>query len=303
MTIPSITPPATIGFIGLGNMGYPMAKLLAQAGYQLIVSDLNTEAVNKFCAETGALATTRLAELGQRSTVVITMLPDGKAVRKVLMEADGVVSGLQAGAILIDMSSSSPVDTRTLAQELQVRGFAMIDAPVSGGVVKAVSGGLAIMAGGDADTIAACQSLLEKLGKVFATGGSGSGHAMKAINNFLSSTTLAITSEAIIAGEKFGLDPKVMIDIINASTGRSNSSEHKFPAFVLPRKFTSGFYLGLMAKDLRFAKALVDSVQDSNIFVDAISKLYDEAEARLGPMADNIDIHRYLEQRAGEDRA
>ena len=300
MTIPSIIPPATIGFIGLGNMGYPMAKRLADAGYNLCVSDLNTEAVKKFCAETGGLAPTKLADLGQRSRVVITMLPDGNAVRKVLMAADGVVSGLQKGAILIDMSSSSPVDTRVLAKELKDKGFAMIDAPVSGGVVKAVSGGLAIMAGGDSAAIAACQALLEKLGKVFATGGSGSGHAMKAINNFLSATTLAITSEAVIAGQKFGLDPQVMVDIINASTGRSNSSEHKFPAFVLPRKFDSGFYLGLMAKDLRFAKALVDSVQESNIFVDAISKLYDDAAAKLGPMADNIDIHRYLEQRASQ---
>ncbi len=301
MTISNITPPATIGFIGLGNMGYPMAKLLAAAGYKLCVSDLNAEAVKKFCAETGALASTRLSDLGQQSRVVITMLPDGKAVRKVLMEPDGVVSTLQKGAILIDMSSSSPVDTRVLAQELKIKGFEMIDAPVSGGVVKAVSGGLAIMAGGDSAAIAACQSLLEKMGKVFATGGCGSGHAMKAINNFLSATTLAITSEAVIAGEKFGLDPKVMVDIINASTGRSNSSEHKFPTFVLPRKFTSGFYLGLMAKDLRFAKALVDSVQESNIFVDAISKLYDDAEAKLGPMADNIDIHRYLEHLAAKE--
>ncbi|MES2605763.1 MAG: NAD(P)-dependent oxidoreductase [Pseudomonadota bacterium] len=301
MTISSITPPATIGFVGLGNMGYPMAKLLAAAGYKLCISDLNAEAVKKFCAETGATAAANLQELGKASNVVITMLPDGKAVRKVLMEPNAIVSGLQAGAILIDMSSSSPVDTRVLAQELKAKGFAMIDAPVSGGVVKAVSGGLAIMAGGDSDAIAACQSLLEKMGKVFATGGSGSGHAMKAINNFLSATTLAITSEAVIAGEKFGLDPKVMVDIINASTGRSNSSEHKFPTFVLPRKFTSGFYLGLMAKDLRFAKALVDSVQDSNVFVDAISKLYDDAEAKFGPMADNIEIHRYLEELADKE--
>lgn len=301
MTITLITPPATIGFVGLGNMGYPMAKLMAAAGYQLCVADLNADAVKKFCAETGATAAASLQALGKASTVTITMLPDGKAVRKVLMDTNGVVAGLQAGSILIDMSSSSPVDTRTLAQELKARGFAMIDAPVSGGVVKAVSGGLAIMAGGDSEVIAACTPVLERMGKVFVTGGSGSGHAMKAINNFLSATTLAITSEAVIAGEKFGLDPKVMVDIINASTGRSNSSEHKFPTFVLPRKFTSGFYLGLMAKDLRFAKALVDSVQDSNVFVDAISKLYDDAEKQYGPMADNIEIHRYLEELANKD--
>ncbi len=301
MTVNAITPPSTIGFIGLGNMGYPMAKRLCEAGFKLVVADLNQDTVNRFCSENSGLAATNLADLGRQSRAVITMLPDGKAVRNVLMAADGVVSGLQNGSVLLDMSSCSPVDTLVLAQQLKDLGFPLIDAPVSGGVVKAVSGGLAIMAGGDADTISALRPLLDPLGKVFLTGGSGSGHAMKAINNFLSATTMAITSEAVIAGEKFGLDPKTMVDIINASTGRSNSSEHKFPTFVLPRTFNSGFYLGLMAKDLRFAKALVDSVHTPNIFVDAISKLYDDAEAKLGPMADNIDIHRYLEALASKD--
>ena len=223
MTVNAITPPSTIGFIGLGNMGYPMAKRLCEAGFKLVVADLNQDTVNRFCSENGGLAATNLADLGRQSRVVITMLPDGKAVRNVLMAADGVVSGLQNGSVLLDMSSCSPVDTLVLAQQLKDLGFPLIDAPVSGGVVKAVSGGLAIMAGGDADTISALRPLLDPLGKVFLTGGSGSGHAMKAINNFLSATTMAITSEAVIAGEKFGLDPKTMVDIINASTGRSNS--------------------------------------------------------------------------------
>ena len=121
---------------------------------------------------------------------------------------------------------------------------------------------------------------------------------MKAINNFLSATTLAITSEAVIAGTKFGIDPNVIVDIINASTGRSNSSEHKFPTFILPRKFTSGFYLGLMAKDLRFAKALNEAVDAPNTFVNAISALYDAAEKELGFQADNTEIHTYLEKLA-----
>ncbi len=298
MAYASVRPPAAIGFIGLGNMGYPMAKRLAAAGYELHVADLNAEAVKKFCVETGASAAPDLNALGAASQVVITMLPDGQAVRKVLMDRNGVVGGLNGGGILIDMSSCSPVDTRTLSQELKTQGFDLIDAPVSGGVVKAVSGGLAIMAGGDAEAIAACTPLLEKMGKVFATGASGSGHAMKAINNFLSATTLAITSEAVIAGTKFGLDPRTIVDIINASTGRSNSSEHKFPTFILPGKYNSGFYLGLMAKDLRFAKALNAAVDAPNTFVNAISALYDAAEKELGFEADNCEIHKYLEQHA-----
>jgi len=295
MSYAPVTPPAAIGFIGLGNMGYPMAQRLATAGYKLHVADLNADAVRKFCADTGATASD-LKTLGASSKLVITMLPDGKAVRRVLMDADGVVSHLKPGTLIIDMSSCSPVDTRVLSQELKARGIDLVDAPVSGGVVKAVSGGLAIMAGGAAEAIAACKPLLEQMGKVFNTGASGSGHAMKAINNFLSATTLAITSEAVIAGQKFGLDPKVVVDIINASTGRSNSSEHKFPTFILPEKYNSGFYLGLMAKDLRFAKALNEAVGAPNTFVNAISALYDAAEKELGFQADNCEIHRYLEQ-------
>jgi 3-hydroxyisobutyrate dehydrogenase len=297
----SITPPAGIGFIGLGNMGYPMAKRLAAAGYTLTVADLNADAVQKFCTETGATAAGSLAQLGAASTLVFTMLPEGKAVRKVLLgDGDNVVQGLKPGAVLVDMSSSSPVGTRELAAELQQRGFALVDAPVSGGVVKAISGGLALMAGGDDAAIERARPALEVMGKLFKTGVSGSGHAMKAMNNFLSAATLAITSEAVITGQKFGLDPAVMVDIINASTGRSNSSEHKFPTFVLPRKFESGFFLGLMAKDLRFAKELADSMGTSHDMLDTISAMYDRAEAELGFKADNCEIHRYLEGQSGQ---
>lgn len=306
----SITPPAGIGFIGLGNMGYPMAKRLAAAGYTLIVSDLNQDAVQKFCAETGATAAASLAQLGAASQLVFTMLPEGKAVRKVLLGAaaggaigesgDSVVQGLKPGAVLVDMSSSSPVGTRELAAELQQRGFTLVDAPVSGGVVKAISGGLALMAGGDDAAIERARPVLEVMGKLFKTGMSGSGHAMKAMNNFLSAATLAITSEAVITGQKFGLDPVVMVDIINASTGRSNSSEHKFPTFVLPRKFESGFFLGLMAKDLRFAKELADSMGSSHELLNTISAMYDKAEADMGFKADNCDIHRWLESQSGK---
>lgn len=294
------SPPAHIGFVGLGNMGYPMAKRLVQAGYILTVADLNSEALQRFCTETGSTAASSLQQLGAASDVVITMLPEGKAVRKVLLDAEGVASGLKAGAVIIDMSSSSPVGTRELSQTLEELDFTLIDAPVSGGVVKAVDGKLAIMAGGNKDSIEACRPIFDVMGKMFITGGSASGHAMKAMNNFLSAATLAITSEAVITGAKFGLDPAVMVDIINASTGRSNSSEHKFPTFILPRTFDSGFFLGLMAKDLRFAKELAESMQTPHELLDAISSMWDKAEAQLGFKADNTDVHRYLESLAGE---
>ncbi|HHX81853.1 MAG TPA: NAD(P)-dependent oxidoreductase [Pseudomonadaceae bacterium] len=298
MTVP--TPPAVIGFVGLGNMGYPMAGHLARAGFRVLASDLKQETVERFCQEYDASAATSLQALGAQCDVVITMLPEGGAVRKVLMDAVGVVSGLRQGAILVDMSSSSPVHTRELAAELAAQRIPLLDAPVSGGVAKAREAGIAIMAGGDAVAIEICRPVFEAMGRLFLTGKSGSGHAMKALNNYLSAATLAVTSEALLAGVEFGLDPAVMVDIINASTGRSNSSEHKFPTFVLPRKFTSGFFLGLMAKDLRFAKELAEATGTSHALLDVVSGIYDAAENELGFTADNIEVFRYLEELGGE---
>lgn len=295
----ALAPPALIGFIGLGNMGYPMAGHLARAGFRVLAHDLNRAAVERFCSEHSAQAAGSLQHLGAECDVVITMLPEGNTVRRVLMDQDGVVSKLRQDTVLVDMSSSSPVGTRELASVLAGRGIALIDAPVSGGVAKAVEGKIAIMAGGDAASIEACRQVFETMGKLFLTGSSGSGHAMKALNNYLSAATLAVTSEAVLAGAKFGLDPAVMVDIINASTGRSNSSEHKFPVFVLPRKFTSGFFLGLMAKDLRFARELADATGTSHALLDAVSTMYDQAEEKLGFTADNIELFRYLEEQGG----
>ncbi len=294
----NISPPASIGFIGLGNMGYPMATRLANAGYKLTVSDLNTSAVTKFCEETGSTAAKSLQELGEVSDVVITMLPEGKVVRKVLLDEAGVAGGLQPGTILIDMSTCSPVDTRNLGEELSEAGFHLIDAPVSGGVVKAIDGSLAIMAGGESEVIERCIPLLENMGKVFKTGGPASGHAMKCMNNFLSAGSLAIASEAVILGTRFGLDPKIMVDILNSSTGKSNSTEHKFPAFILPGTFNSGFYIGLMAKDLRLAVDLAESEDASAELLHHISQLWDNAESELGFKADNTEIFSYLETHA-----
>ncbi|MFZ8928514.1 MAG: NAD(P)-dependent oxidoreductase [Gammaproteobacteria bacterium] len=293
----SIIPPAAIGFIGLGNMGYPMAARLAAAGYQVTVTDLDANTLKQFCEETDATAAESLSALGASSDLVITMLPEGKAVRHVLLGdgGDNVVSGLKPGTYLVDMSSCSPVDTRALSAELAEKGFTAIDAPVSGGKYKAADGALAIMAGGDKEAVEACSPVFEVMGKLFHTGGPASGHAMKAMNNFLSAGTMALTSEAVITGAKFGLDPKVMVDIINASTGRSNTSEDKFPKFVLPETFNSGFYLGLMAKDLRFAVDLAESEGTPNAFINLLSATYDKAEQDLGFESDNTELYKYLE--------
>ena len=296
-----ILPPERVGFIGLGNMGAPMARLLAAAGYRLVVADAAPAAVERFRSQAACEAATALRQIGATCRVVITMLPDGHAVRQVLMGEAGVVAGLTAsagpGAIVIDMTSASPVGTRALGTELAALGITLLDAPVSGGVSRAVDGKLSIMAGGDTSVVGRCRPLLEKMGQVFLTGAPGSGHAMKALNNFLSAINLAAAGEAVLAGERFGLDPAKMIEIFNASTGRNTGTDNKYPKFILSGTYNSGFALGLMAKDLRLALELA---RDTGVAADLLQtcvNLWSQAEGQLGGRADNTEVVRYLQSR------
>lgn len=289
-----------VGFIGLGAMGAPMAKRLAAAGYRLVVADADPSAVSRFQETTPCEVPATLRELGEMTSVVITMLPDGKIVRKVLLGdgGDSVVAGLAPDGLLIDMSSSSPVGTRELAVELTARGHELIDAPVSGGVKGAVAGTLAIMAGGAPVTVEHIRPLLESMGKVTVVGDVGAGHAMKALNNYLSAMNLAAAAEALVIGERFGLDPKTMVDVWNASTGRNTGTEHKLPAFILSGTFASGFALPLMAKDLRLALDIAKATGSPSELLGPLSALYDAGEKALGPKSDNTDVYKVLKARA-----
>jgi 3-hydroxyisobutyrate dehydrogenase len=290
-----IAPPSRVGFVGLGNMGAPMAGHLATAGYNVVVADTNAAALDRFCDRFNCERMASLQDMGKTCSLVITMLPDGNAVQQVLLGTQGIASALAPGSVVVDMSSSAPVGTRELHKQLANAGVSLVDAPVSGGVKRAVEGKLAIMAGGDADAIARCQLVFAALGQVFVTGVSGSGHAMKALNNYLSAIALAATAEAMTAGQKFGIDPKTMIEVLNNSTGRNTATEQKYPAFVLPRTFNSGFALGLMAKDLRIALGLTEAVATAAPLLRECSQLYNSAERRFGFAADNTEIVRYLE--------
>lgn len=284
-----------IGFIGLGNMGAPMARRLVEAGYTLVVTDALQVAVERFAAACTCELAASLQTLSERCCVVITMLPDGNAVRQVLLGPSGVAPHLAAGSVVVDMSSSSPISTRQLAEDLAERGFPLVDAPVSGGVKKAADGTLAIMVGGEAEPVARVQPILEVMGKVFLTGASGTGHAMKSLNNFLSAANLATAAEAVIAGQRFGLDPATMISILNASTGRNTGTDSKFPNNVLPRTFNSGFALGLMAKDLRLALELARSSGAPASLLETTAQIWAAAERQLGGKADNTEVVKYLE--------
>lgn len=288
--------PATsrIAFFGLGKMGVPMARRLLEAGWQVVGFDPFPAARSAFEAaggETAASAT----ETAREAAVLITMLPDGKAVRALLAGPDGVAGRLAPGAVVIDMSSSAPVGTRELADELKASGITLIDAPVSGGVKRAIDGSLAIMAGGDRSAIERVTPLLEAMGKsIFATGPIGSGHAMKALNNYVSAAGLTAACEALQVGQGFGLDPQMMTDILNASTGRNNSTEVKLKPFVIPKNYASGFSMGLMAKDLRTADDLARHLGIAAPLSQAVSDLWRDALASLGPAADHTAIDAYV---------
>lgn len=298
--VDSVTPPEAIGFVGLGNMGAPMARRLAAAGYKLVVADVDGAAVARFADGTPCRHEPNLAVLGGACRVVITMLPDGHIVHDVVLGANGIAAGLQRDAVVIDMSSSAPVGTRELGAVLAGRGVHLVDAPVSGGVAKALDGTLAVMAGGETPVVERCRPLLDVFGCVFPTGGPGTGHAMKALNNFLSAAHLASAAEGIIAGTRFGIEPKTMVEILNHSSGRSYSTEYKYPKFILPGTFNAGFALGLMAKDVRLALELARANGAPHELLQTVSDTWNRAEQQLGPRADHTEIAKYLESLAGE---
>jgi len=293
-----IRPPARVALIGLGNMGVPMAARLTQAGYRVLGHDAAAPARERFAREVqGGEPVADLAAAVRQAAVVITMLPDGKIVRAVI---DAMRPHLPPDAIVVDMSSSDPVATRALGEELIAAGIRFIDAPVSGGVKRAVDGSLAIMAGGNGATIDAVEPLLTAMGKsIFRTGPLGSGHAMKALNNYVSGAGLVAAVEALRVGQAFGLDPNVMTDVLNASTGRNNSTEVKLKQFVISETFASGFSIGLMAKDIRTADDLAAAVGVPAPLADSTAALWDEAARSLGSAADHTAVARYVKGHIG----
>ncbi len=273
-----ITPPDVVVFLGLGQMGLPMAKRCLAAGFEVRGADLSASAREAFAAAGGkAFATGR--EAAQGASTLITMLPDSKVVREAVLGAQGVADVLAKDALIIDMSSSVPVDTQSLGKTLAERGIGLVDAPVSGGVRRAIDGTLSIMAGGDAALVERARPVLQAMAKsVFATGPLGSGHAMKALNNYVSAAGLVAASEALLVGRRFGLQPDTIIDVLNASTGKNNSTEVKMKQFVISESFASGFSLALMAKDLRIAADLSKFVGLNSSNAETIAKIWEEAK-------------------------
>jgi 3-hydroxyisobutyrate dehydrogenase len=300
----TLAPPATIAFIGLGMMGRPMANRLAEAGFKLRVFDLSQKAVSDFVgAHPSALATASAKAAAQGADALITMLPDGKVVRQAVLEGrDPAVEGLGAGALVLDMSSSNPVDTQRLARDLAARGLAVLDAPVSGGVKRALDGTLSIMVGGAAADLERVRPVFAAMGRTITLcGPAGAGHAMKALNNYLSAAGLVAMCEALVVGEAFGLDPGTMVDVFNSSTGKSNATEVKGRQFVVSRTFAAGFTTGLMVKDLRTAADVATHLELNMPNLKQAVAYWADANGKLGPSADHTEIFRYAEMLAERD--
>jgi len=284
----------TIGFVGIGKMGAPMVACLAAAGWPVRIYDARPEAMAPFAGREGVTIAGSPAEAAQGAGLVVTMLPDGKAVRAAVAEQGGLAASMAPGAVLADMSTSHPLETTALAKELDGTGIHMVDAPVSGGVWRAELGKLTIMAGGETAVIDRIEPALSAMGTVYRCGGLGAGHAMKVLNNYLSASGLAAACEAVMIGRRFGLDPDVMADVFNVSTGKNNATEVKLKQQVNNGKFATGFTMGLMAKDLALASRLAADLELAAPGLAACAALYAQAVADLGANSDHSEIMRVI---------
>jgi 3-hydroxyisobutyrate dehydrogenase-like beta-hydroxyacid dehydrogenase len=284
-----------VGFIGLGNMGAPMAVRLLDAGYRLTVYDTRSEAMRPL-ATRGATAARSPKDVASRADTVLLSLPSPAIGRGVALEAtEG--SKLET---LIDLSTTGARVEQEIAAALAERGLALVDSPVSGGVAGAVKGTLAVMVACPKALFDRFQPLLANFGKVFHVGEKpGMGQTMKLANNLLSTTALAITGEALVFGVKSGLDAKTMIDVINAGSGRNSATQDKFPRSVLPRTFDFGFTTALALKDLRLCLDEAEAAGAPMQLAAAVRRIWSEANDEFGPESDFTRIVQMLERRAG----
>ena len=278
----------SVGWCGLGAMGAAMAPRLLPVTDTLIGYDINKNAGQ-------TLTLSRAEELAELATtkVLITMLPDGRAVRDV---AETVLAAGFSG-LLVDMSSCHPQDSRALAADLAAAGCRFMDAPVSGGVAKAALGELLIMAGGAEADIQQARPLLARLGTVQPVGPVGAGHAMKALNNYVSAAGLLASFQARATAKVAGIAPETFVKVINGSTGRNNTTEVKLEKFILNQAFNSGFALQLMAKDVNIACELIVAAGHGEKATSALAACLDDAVASLGTDADHTELFRYVTER------
>lgn len=287
-----------VGFVGLGNMGFPMASRLVAAGHGLVVYDSRREVIDRAVA-LGADPAVSAQDVADRAEIVLASLPSLQASSEVATGDDGVIGGSRI-RLFVDLSTVGSAVAQRNHDVLFTRGIAALDAPVSGGVSGAQNGTLAIMVSGPRDRFDSVITLLEVIGRpIFVSDKPGAAQTMKLVNNLMAATSLAMTAEVMVMGVKSGLDPQVMLDVLNAGSGGTHASRDKFPKAVLPRTFDYGFATGLMVKDVRLyleeAKGLGLPVE----LAEAVVRVWESTLNSEGADADFTSVVRPMEKVAG----
>ncbi len=287
-----------IGFIGLGNMGFPMARRLIEARHHLVVFDQRTQTMDKLVA-LGAQAASSPKDVADRAETVMASLPSLQASLDVATGKDGVIEGKRVRRF-VDLSTVGSHMAVRIHDLLAKRNIVQLDSPVSGGVGGAEKGTLAVMVSGPRADFEAVKGALDAIGKVFFIGEKpGSAQTMKLANNLLSATAVVATSEAVVMGVKAGLDAAVMIDVINAGSGMNTASRDKFPRSILPRTFDFGFATGLMVKDVRLCLEEAKSLGLSMEVAEAVGRLWEVVIREMGAESDFTSAIKPIEEAAG----
>ena len=289
-----------VAFLGLGAIGAPMAKHLAAPPFELAVWNRSPARSDEFRDLAGVTIANSPAQAARGAQVVVTCLPSSREVAGLLEGDDGLAAGLAEGALLIDCTSGDPATSREIAARLRPQGIAFVDAPVSGGVKGAASGTLTVMCGGDAGAIERARPVLEAFGKrIVHCGETGAGHAVKAMNQALLAIHIWSAGEALATLSKLGVSASVALEVINGSSGRSNSSENLFPERVIGRAYPRTFRIALLDKDVSIAAAIASEEGIHTPFIDLAAELFAEAHEELGEEADHVEAVRVIEKRAG----
>lgn len=302
---PTNTSPTTktVGYIGLGNAGYSMASNLPKSGYNLVVHDADSSKAQKAASEwKNTTASNGEPSAFADCEVIITMLPQGKIVREVLLGPKGIASALKPGTIVVDTSSSSPFDTQALGAELAAHQLQLVDSPITQTYMHATDAGEStLMVGSDsAEAYAKIEPILHTMASyIFHMGPLGAGHAMKTLNNYIMASSICALSDSLVTGQKFGLDPQKMIDVLNVGTGVCFPTMDTFRRDGLTGRYNSGFGLALLVKDLGITQEFMEKSQFQTELPEMLRGYLKHGLDRVDPAADHTACLVGWEERSG----
>lgn len=289
-----------VSFLGLGAIGAPMAVHLARDPFELTVWNRTLAKAQSFAAEHRAAIASTPAEAASTADAIVTCLPSSREVEEILSGQDGIIAGIRSGALMIDCTSGDPATSRRTAAALRTHNVAFVDAPVSGGVKGAVAGTLTVMCGGAEEDVERARPVLSAFGKkIIRCGDVGTGDAVKAMNQALLAVHIWSAGEALAALAKLGVSAETALEVINGSSGRSNSSENLFPERVIGRKYPRTFKLALLDKDVGIAADIAAQADLSLPMIELAAEVFNSAHAELGEEADHVEAVKAIENQTG----